>query len=433
MTTPLIIFSDHAAAQSGLARITRDLALRIHSDLGDQFKVATLGNGHPGSSQLPFPQYHWHQRDDFLPLELPMVWKDFCGDSPGVLLTIGDIQRFLPLADTKFASDRRFADWMDQMRRTGMLKLWGYFPIDAHGVGGKLGPQLGHTLSHYDRRLVPSEWAREIVRRTLPGHSCDVLPHGIDTGVFRPRDKQKARDEFGLKVAESLVWPQTETVVAEDALWVGIVATNQSRKDWPLGIETVAELRKSRPVMLWIHTDAVKREWSILELLSEFGLLQSSIVTLGNLSDEVMAECYSACDITLGIGRGEGFGYCLPESLACGTPCFSHSYGAQDDYLPVEMLLSTFTHRIEGPLNLLRPVCSKNEWSFEIQQHLEVKAQLPPELDWTNLWPRFAEWFRKGIDSAGERPEHRRHDNPSADRVLSGAVVASGGEDGQGQ
>lgn len=398
--TPIIIFSDHPAANSGLARITRDLALNLYTQMGDKFRVATLGYGAPGSVSLPFPQYHWNSNFEFLPLELPFIWRDFCGSDPGVLLTIGDIQRFLPLADTNFCPDLPFGLWMKEKREQGKLKLCGYFPIDAHSIGGKLGPQLGHTLSHYDRILVPSEWAKTIVEKTLPGREVVAIPHGIDTSTFYSRPKAESRARIGELLDSSLQWPKEHIDVGDDALWIGIVATNQARKDWGLGVEVVAELRKSRPVFLWAHVDRLKSEngWSILELLSDFNLLQHSMVTVGNVSDETMAIAYSAMDITLGIGRGEGFGYPIFESIFSGTPCFAYGYGAHAEYMDHNHRLYPQSMRIEGPLNLLRPVGIAREWAITITENLYKETYYPKELNWTNLWPRFAQWFTEGIE-----------------------------------
>jgi glycosyltransferase involved in cell wall biosynthesis len=408
MTIPIIFFGDHPGAQSGLARIMRDLALRVHGMKGPEtdssgisippFRVCSLGYGSPGSIKLPFPQYQWKQREEFLPLELPHIIDDFCApDEPFVLMTVGDVQRFLPLADAKFCPDKGFGEWVTRTRRSGRMKLWGYFPVDAHGISGGLGPQLGHTLSHYDRRVVPSEWAKEIVRKTLPHHGCDAIPHGIDTGVFYPRPKEESRDEFGLWLGGVMEWPKSPMDISDNALWVGIVATNQNRKDWALGIAIAAELRKTRPIALWIHTDRLKNEWSILELLSEFGLLQSAIVTVGNVSDEVMAQSYSAMDITLGIGRGEGFGYPIFESIFCGTPCFSGFYGAQSEWMDDPHLIPVDHFRIEGPLGLQRPIYRIGDWMHKLNAGLGAQMRRPNELEWDALWPLWAKWFRDGI------------------------------------
>jgi len=397
VTTPILIFSDHPACPTGLARITRDLAFRIHHEMKGEVDVATLGYGAAGSIHLPFHQYTWHQNDYFLPLELPQVWHDFCGDDPGILLTIGDIQRFLQLADFGMCTDRPFGDWIRVMRSSGKLRLWGYFPIDAHGIDGKLGPQLAHTLTHYDRRLVPSKWAQEIVKKTLPDLQCDVLPHGIDTSVFKHREG--AIDKF-IEIAKPYAkWPQgLIPPLEEDALKVGIVATNQTRKDWGLGIEVVARLRKTRRVFLWAHVDRVRTEaWSLLELLSDFGLLDCTVITSGNMTDEQMSWCYSAMDCSLAIGRGEGHSFANYESICSATPCFASSYGAQSDWMDKEHLIDPDFMRLEGPLNLYRPVFSAETWVKAIEDNLGKMMRYPHELKWESLWERFATWIREGI------------------------------------
>src|SRR5215475_13545960 len=55
--TPLMIVSDAITSASGLGRIARELAVRIHEDLGDVFDVATCGHGGSYSRNFPFPQY----------------------------------------------------------------------------------------------------------------------------------------------------------------------------------------------------------------------------------------------------------------------------------------------------------------------------------------------------------------------------------------
>ena len=396
--TPLIIFSDHPAAHSGLARITRDLATRIHTHLGDVFKVCTLGYGHCGSAQLPFPQYHWKENDWFIPTELPFIAQDFANNEPFILFTIGDIQRFLPLADTQFSQDRNFAGWWKDQRARG-AKLWGYFPVDAHGKDGKLPPQLAHTLTHYDRVLVPSEWAKSIVQKTPPALEVEAIPHGIDTDIFKPHDKQESREKIGEILDPAIQWPKTPVDVHPEAMWIGIVATNQWRKDWGLGIEVVAEIQKTRPVFFWAHIDRLKTDqgWSLLELLSDFGLLQCSMVTTGGVSDESMAIAYSAMDLTIGIGRGEGFGYCYPESIFCGTPCFVSEYGAQVDYVDEDHLVEPFFLRTEGPLSLQRPIHLPASFLATINAHMGKQMRYPEELKWTSVWPRFAVWLRGGL------------------------------------
>lgn len=87
---PLLILSDAITGSSGLGRIARDLATRIHSSLSDTYRVATLGigGGALGTSfRFGFPNYpvrsldtsYAHTPLGLIPNDLPAVWLDFAG------------------------------------------------------------------------------------------------------------------------------------------------------------------------------------------------------------------------------------------------------------------------------------------------------------------------------------------------------------------
>ncbi len=61
---PLMIWSDAVSAPSGLARITRDIASRVHEHMADVFDVSTIGYGGSSSSKFPWHQYAWAYSDD---------------------------------------------------------------------------------------------------------------------------------------------------------------------------------------------------------------------------------------------------------------------------------------------------------------------------------------------------------------------------------
>ena len=393
--TPILIFSDAVTAPSGLARITRDLATRIATYLPDVFRVATVGYGGCGSSKLPFTQYSWIQNDQWIIHDLPELWQDFAGEQPGIFLSIYDLHRMLWLTRPETCSDGNVASFLSR----NPFKKWGYLPIDATGPNNKLSYLLRESLLGYDRVLCYSRWAMEIVANTLSVEEAavrrlDQLPHGIDTSVFYPRPRARQRQLFGKMIADQ------DIAIRDDELLVGIVATNQARKDFGLGISTVAELAKSRKVRLWIHTDKVDRHWSIPFLLQDFGIT-GVFLSVGHFTDDTMAKLYSACDVTLGIGLGEGFGYCGAESLACGTPVVAPNYGGAE-YIPSEFLIHPIAFRVEGVHACVRPVMSVSDFSFAVGQVAEARrlmtgTLLPSGNDWNNLWPRWEAWFRGGI------------------------------------
>ena len=397
MPTPLLILSDAPTAGSGLGRITKDLATRIHANLSDMYRVGTIGYGGPYSRALGFPQYSMDMKDWVIG-NLPEVWFDFAGEEKGIILTIWDASRMLWFSRPETCEDPRLRKFL----QSGHLSRWGYFPIDATGVDDKLTLVLKHIIEGYDRVLTYSDWAGKILERTL-GKPVEAIPHGIDTSVFFPRNRVQARHLFGTRLGAKNIRGKKvgqPVSIADDALLIGIVGTNQIRKDWGLGISTVAELTSERKVTLWCHTDVLERHWSLPALLHDFGLSEQSIVTLAQYPDEIMAWSYSACDVTLGIGLGEGFGLPIFESMACGTPCIHGNYGGAPEHIDNDFLVDpNYIYRIEGPYNCLRPVYQAVRWAAKADQVFDDKRRtaLPLHLDWNNLWPSWAEWLKKGI------------------------------------
>jgi len=407
---PLLIFSDAVSAPTGLARITRDLASQIHANLSDAFKVATIGYGGAGSSKFPWPQYSWTMNNEWVIRDLPEIWDDFAGEQRGIFMSIYDAHRMLWLARPEVCTDTRIRKFLEK----APFERWGYFPIDATGPNDRLSIMLKECLLGYNRILCYSEWARKIVANSLPikHDNLDQIPHGIDTSIFYPRARSRQRQMFGNMAVGKPV------AILDDEFLIGIVATNQARKDYGLGIATCAELAKSRKVRIWIHTDVLDRHWSIPYLLSDFGLSSGNLISLGTLTDDVMARLYSACDVTLGIGNGEGFGYPIFESLACGTPCIHGFYGGAAEHLPVNMLVPEVAYRFEGIYNCVRKVYRPEDWATVVSllANDPEKPMLPEHLNWKSLWPIWEAWFRRGVPKC---PQSATSSAPSSVQNIS--------------
>lgn len=419
---PLLILSDAPSASTGLGRITRDLAIRIHEHLSDVFRVGVLGYGGPGSRKFGFQQYVIEGMSEWIIPTLPEVWEDFAGEEKGIVFTIWDASRLMwfsqPAHCEMLNANPILRDWLIKTP----FERWGYFPMDAEGPNGKLSFPLQKTLLGFDRILAYGQWAQNVIWRSLEGESdisrrvvvrgmntlvdigkagtlvdIDHLPHGIDAGIFQERDRARCRFKFGsITGAQLLIQaPQLSSIMENETL-IGIVATNQSRKDWALGIETVALLAKERKIKLWIHTDGLERSWSIPALLADYGLVDKTVISLGYLSDDAMAQAYSACDVTLAPGLGEGFGFPIFESLFCGTPCVHGNYAGAPEYLWKDLLVEPVAYRHEGLYGCKRPVFRAQDWVKKIMPLLGRRVNHPEELDWQNLWPRWEFWFRNG-------------------------------------
>lgn len=388
----LLFLSDAVSSTTGLGRITRDLAMRVHHTI-PEFEVASVGYGGNGSVKLPWPQYHLHDIRGWLVPELPEVWNDFVGEDECILMCVWDMSRLFWLGNPKTCHIPVLRTFVEEARKQGKLKLWAYHAIDAEGPNGKVPGMIADTMKGFDRVLDYSAFSSRITGN--PDH----LPHGIESTVFYPHDRAEARATFSKHGFVGL---------KPDSLLVGIVATNQTRKNWQLGIETCRVLLdRGHDVRVWLHTDVLTRYWDIGSLVADYGLVGRVAATTQHFSDVQMAEMYSACDVTLGIGP-EGFGFPIAESLACGTPCICGSYGAQAEYAPARFQVDPTGFYYEGAFCSKRPVHDPDFWALKVETmkdwhkaaaHLSERSILPPSVDWNGetLWPAWEKWFRAGL------------------------------------
>ena len=182
----ILFVSDAVSASSGLGRITRDSALRVHWNLSDVFEVASVGYGGPGSVSIPWKEYHVHSVQNWLVPELPAIWADFVGNEEGILFCVWDMSRLYWLGMPQTCPDPNLRRWVE----TAKMKKWAYHAIDAEGPNGKLPSRIAETMKGFDRVLDYSAFSSKITGN--PDH----LPHGIDTAVFKPYPRAEARKTF---------------------------------------------------------------------------------------------------------------------------------------------------------------------------------------------------------------------------------------------
>ena len=344
MTIPFMVMSDAPITTTGLARITRELLKRMRTDpeTASVFRVASLGCGQRYMKTVPYPQYPTNVSS--IGTDLPDAWRDFSQGEPGVVFTIWNPS---------------WLGWVHQVPRRP-FNLWGYFPIDAEGPRGTLPKSQMDIINGFDRKLAYSAWAGKMI-------NAPFLPHGIDTSIFYPRQKKES-----------------------DRLRIGVCATNTSRKNWALAAQVCSILDKP---LLVAHTDREQHEWNLPELFEEFDV--EADITTKQMTEDEMAQWYSNCDVTLGIGSGEGFGYPIAESLACGVPCIHGNYAGGAEITNV--LIEPCGWRYEGYTTDKRPLFDAEEWASSVTEVAGKSAVLPPCFDWNNLWPQWKKWLLRGV------------------------------------
>lgn len=386
--TPLLFLGDSPDLQNGLGRIGRDLAC-LATRL-PQFRVGYLGRGGNGSRQLPFPQYNFSEYEQWGEQHIERAWTDFAGAQKGVIFSIWDPSRLLWFARPDGLPDSPLLRFL----ASGKFQRWGYFPVDAEGPGGRLTRLSAETIRGYNRPLAYGAWGAEVIERST-GRAVDWIPHGIDTNAFQPRDKKAARMAMGF---------------GKDDFVVGCLMANQPRKDWGLAFSIIHSLRAVYPqIKFWAHIDTLERShaWSLRALIEDFGMSDIIRVTMnGTLSDEQMSYWYSGCNLTILPSTGEGFGYPIVESMACGTPVIHGKYAGGVELIPAKAwLVEPCAWRMETIHNCIRPVFSPEKWVEHIMAVRDTGTSYDAaycraaveHLDWGKLWPSaWKKFFEEG-------------------------------------
>lgn len=442
---PFIVYGDGPRLPSGLARIARDLLIRLLPEeerLG--IAVHQLGVDPPDG-------WHW-QAWPFWGLQPSMgdqgraaldtlltEVREVYAREP-VVLMIMDPSRCYDL--TRWAEDPRLADQGAYLA----AQIWGYFPIDSENVWGGLSGPAAEAVKRCDRVLAYGRYGAEVLHTTLEGvrqpgvqtaplprQAVPYLPHGLDS-TFRPGLPLEAAGEG---------FADWRRVLPPDASIIGCVATNQLRKDLSLLFASAAILKRQGPVGVWLHTDQLTNAWDIGQLCGDFNFRRREICvsTAEHLiSDAVLAARYGASDATLGVGLGEGFGYPLVESLACGTPTIHVRFAGGAELIPrLDWLVEPAGWRLESCYAVKRPVLKPEDVAETLARAIRWRRQDPDfcraycsgavsYLGWDVLWPRWRSWIARGLKALREeRTDGTRRTIESLDEDATGA----GGRDAE--
>lgn len=187
----------------------------------------------------------------------------------------------------------------------------GYMPVD----GAHLDPAAMVEIN----RLHAAVWYTEFGHRA----ACDagftgrrhIIPHGIDTDLFRPGDRSAARRALRLDVP-----PGT--------FIVGNVNRNQPRKRLDLTIQIFAAWIKQHGIAnarLLLHCAEKDTGWDLRRVAACYGVADRLILTgaedIRDLQDvQRLGTVYNCLDVQITTTLGEGWGLTTMEGMACGIP-----------------------------------------------------------------------------------------------------------------
>lgn len=385
MNTPILFVGDNPALPGGLSRITRDLSTLAATM--PEFRVGALARGIGNTRMLPFSMYPYPESGQWGQEYIEGVWNDFSGGEAGVIMTTDDLSRRGWFANPgQYGSLERF---LGQGRN---FRKWAYTPVDSIGPSGNsLGGEMATAAMGYDRVLAASEWGRDVLIRS--GRTdADWLPHGLDFSIWKPHEDPRPL----------LGW-------SEEDIWAGCVMSNQSRKDWPVAFEALALLNRKygNRFHAWLHVDLPIRYWNLYALAMDYGVAGCISMT-SDKSDQEMALRYSACDVTILPSGGEGFGYPVAESMACGTACIVTDYAAGQELVHEECRVSPVCYRLDTIHNVQRAVLSGYGFAGKAEEQIERKhvdreyrgeelRDSTSHLDWQKLKYPWMKWLRAGL------------------------------------
>lgn len=157
---------------------------------------------------------------------------------------------------------------------------------------------LQHSKLHL---VLASPWMMQFVAqspilRHLPRHH---IPHGVDTEIYKPGNKDRCRQELGIPLdAQVLLFrvpPPANTFKGVEQIKAALAALQLKRPTWLLVLDEIGRLE---------------------ELRSKYQIME-----LGWLNDSLkIAKVFAAADVFLMPSSAEAFGLMAVEAMASGTP-----------------------------------------------------------------------------------------------------------------
>lgn len=196
-----------------------------------------------------------------------------------------------------------------------------YPPALVHMSGGQIDFKL--TLQKFHYIVAYSEFGKRNINRILPGIVTDVLPHQVDTSVFRPLDKKACVTQFFPDFVKDT------TIGYEKTFIIGAVCRNMRRKGVDYILDGAGRFIRNyekdwRTVLFLLIDPRDPQGYNLFTLIDRYGLkgrvtLHPVIGGKEGPEDNQLCEIYNTMDVHLCPFRAEGFGIAILESLACGV------------------------------------------------------------------------------------------------------------------
>ena len=164
--------------------------------------------------------------------------------------------------------------------------------------------------------LVTSNWVKEVYKRDgINTDNIEVLPVGVDTDAFRPRDRddpkvRAIRESLGISPEQIMV-----LTVGGDAASKGGQEVMQA-----LSINDIKAPDWKYVCKVWPQPRTDKQNNEDMQLATTLGIEKNVVYATSKVSRNFMPYLLAACDIYAAPSRLEGFGMIQVEANSCGKP-----------------------------------------------------------------------------------------------------------------
>jgi glycosyltransferase involved in cell wall biosynthesis len=310
---PVVLVVGDAAAPTGFSRVTSSIMARLN----DRYAVHQLGinyvSGPHGESWPIYPA------------------GDGLRDRHGLKRIAGIVNMVRPAVVLIVNDVGVVAQYLTAMASVDCRpKVVAYMPVDS----GPLMPDHVRGIASLDRIVVYNQFAADTLTAAsnevtaedpsfvLPPMS--IIPHGVDTSVFRPLFPLTGKLAEARKAARHQLMPGSDAL--NDAFIVLNANRNQPRKRIDITIAGFAKFAADKPdnVMLYLHMGMTDIGWDIRELARRHGIMDRLIIThegdnVPGSSPEQLNRIYNTCDIGINTSEAESWGLTAFEHAATGA------------------------------------------------------------------------------------------------------------------